>query len=179
VTAPAAFLGLGSNQGDRPALLAEAVGRLRRAPEVEIAAVSSLYATAPVGVQDQPEFLNAVVEVRTTLPPPGLLALCQGIEAALGRVRTQRWGPRTIDLDILLYGDLEWAADGLELPHPRMRERAFVLLPLAEVAPGLRLGGRSIADWAAAADASGVRRLDGGEWAGQGGAHCEIKRPGF
>jgi 2-amino-4-hydroxy-6-hydroxymethyldihydropteridine diphosphokinase len=166
VTAPAAFLGLGSNQGDRTALLTEAALRLRRSPGVEILAASSLYATAPVGVLDQPEFLNAVVAVRTSLPPAALLALCQGIEAALGRVRTQRWGPRTIDLDILLYGDLQLAADGLELPHPRLRERAFVLLPLAEIAPELRLEGRTLAEWAAAADPAGIRRLAGPPWAG-------------
>jgi 2-amino-4-hydroxy-6-hydroxymethyldihydropteridine diphosphokinase len=159
--APAAFLGLGSNQGDRAALLAEALGRLDRAAGIRVTAVSSVYATAPVGVLDQPEFLNLAAEVRTTLGPRQLLAACLEIERALGRVRAERWGPRTIDLDLLLYGDLRLAEADLELPHPRMTARAFVLKPLAEIAPRLRLDGRTIAEWAAAADAAGVRRLGG------------------
>jgi 2-amino-4-hydroxy-6-hydroxymethyldihydropteridine diphosphokinase len=123
-------------------------------------AVSSLYATAPVGREDQPEFLNAAVEIRTTLPPRELLTACLRIEAELGRIRTERWGPRTIDIDVLLYGDRRLAEDGLTLPHPRMQERAFVLAPLAEIAPGLLLDGTTVAVRAEAIDRFGVRRLE-------------------
>jgi 2-amino-4-hydroxy-6-hydroxymethyldihydropteridine diphosphokinase len=161
VTAPAAFLGLGSNQGDRAALLADALARLDSAPGVRLMAVSSLYATAPVGPPGQPEFLNLAVEVSTSLLPLDLLAACLGIEAALGRVRGERWGPRTIDIDVLLYGDRHMAEPGLELPHPRMRERAFVLQPLAEIAGRRPLEGKTIAEWAAAAGTTGVRRVAG------------------
>ena len=164
-TAQAAYLGLGSNQGDRAALLRDALVRLDLVPGVRIVALSSLYATAPVGPQDQPEFFNAAAGVRTVLSPHELLAACLGIESALGRLRTERWGPRTIDLDLLLYNDLRIAEPGLELPHPRLRERAFVLQPLAEIAGSLRLEGRTIAEWAAAAGVAGVRRVGGPrEW---------------
>lgn len=158
-TAPAAFLALGSNQGDRAALLAQALARLDLVPGVRVVAASSLYATAPVGPPDQPDYLNAAAEVRTTLEPRALLAACLGIEAALGRVRDRRWGPRTIDLDLLVFGDRRVAEPGLEIPHPRIRERSFVLQPLAEIAGDLRLEGRTVAEWAAAAGAAGVRRL--------------------
>lgn len=161
VTAPAAFLGLGSNQGDRAALLADALARLDSAPGVRLMALSSLYATAPVGPQDQPEFLNLAVEVSTSLLPQELLATCLGIETALGRVRSGRWGPRTIDIDLLLYGDRRVEEAGLELPHPRMLGRAFVLQPLAEIAGARPLEGRTIAEWAAAAGTAGVRRVAG------------------
>jgi len=158
-TAATSFLGLGSNQGDRAGFLRAAVERLDGWPGTRVKAVSSLYATAPVGRLDQPEFLNAVAEVRTELAPAELLAACLQIEGELGRVRTERWGPRTIDLDLLLFGECEIAAPGLVVPHPRLRERAFVLQPLAEIAPDRRLGARTIAAWAAAVDAGGVRRL--------------------
>jgi 2-amino-4-hydroxy-6-hydroxymethyldihydropteridine diphosphokinase len=163
-TAPTAFLSLGSNQGDRASLLAQALGRLDRVPGVQVVAVSSLYATAPVGREDQPEFLNAVAEVRTSLSPRELLAACLRIEADLGRIRTERWGPRTIDLDLLFHGEARLAEDALTLPHPRMKERAFVLAPLAEIAPDLRLEGATIADRAAAIDRSGIRRLEGSKF---------------
>ena len=159
VTAPDAFLGLGSNQGERAALLTAALIRLDLVAGVRITAVSSLYATVPVGPQDQPEFLNAAVRVRTTLAPSALLAVCLEIETALGRVRAERWGPRTLDLDLLLFGELRLAEPGLAVPHPRLRERPFVLQPLAEIAGEVRLDGRSLAEWAAAAGTAGVRRL--------------------
>lgn len=158
-TAETAFLALGGNLGDRAGALARALAALGRLPGTEVAAVSSLYATAPVGPVPQPEFLNAAAELRTRLGPRELLAACLGIEADLGRVRTVRWGPRTIDLDLLLYGDLRLDEPGLVLPHPRLISRAFVLVPLAEIAPGLLLEGRTAAAWAAAADRRGVRRL--------------------
>jgi 2-amino-4-hydroxy-6-hydroxymethyldihydropteridine diphosphokinase len=159
-SAQTAFLGLGSNLGDRRAHLAQAVARLNRAPGTTVVAVSSIYATTPVGVTEQPEFFNAVAEVRTVHEAEKLLATCQAIERELGRVRTLRWGPRTIDIDLLLFGNRRTAGERLHLPHPRMMKRAFVLIPLAEIAPGRLLEGKPAAIWAAAFDPTGVRRLD-------------------
>ncbi len=132
------FLSLGSNLGDRRANLEEAL-RLLTSEAVRVVRRSSWYETDPVGYADQPAFLNLVVEVRTTLDPRALLARAQAVEAALGRVRTVRWGPRTVDVDLLLYGGRVVVEPDLVVPHPRMRERAFVLLPLYEVAPDLVL----------------------------------------
>ncbi len=129
-----AYIGLGSNVGDSRALLAQAIGMLAEA--VRVTKVSSLYHTEPVGFREQEDFINAVAEIETDRSPDGLLELCRTIENQLGRRRTVRWGPRTIDLDILLYGDLAVNAPALVIPHPRMAERKFVLAPLAEIAPG-------------------------------------------
>jgi 2-amino-4-hydroxy-6-hydroxymethyldihydropteridine diphosphokinase len=134
-----AYVGLGSNVGDREANLRQAVEWLRKADGVDIIRVSSIYETAPVGYLEQPDFLNAVVEIKTTLSPPELLAVTKSIEREQQRVRQVRWGPRTIDLDILLYGDAEVEEDNLRLPHPEVGNRAFVLVPLAEIAPSKRL----------------------------------------
>ena len=106
---------------------------------MEVRQVSSLYETAAVGVTDQPDFLNAVAEVHTTLSATALLDALLNLENLLGRVRTFRWGPRVIDLDLLLYGKEQITLPHLTVPHPRLRERAFVLVPLAEIAPGLTL----------------------------------------
>ncbi len=133
-----AFLGLGSNAGDRARMLASAL-ELLTGGDLHVTRRSRVYETPPWGKIDQPPFLNQVVEVETTLPPHELLARCQSVEQTLGRVRTERWGPRTIDVDILLYGDLVLEAPDLVVPHAEMRRRAFVLVPLAEIAPGLRL----------------------------------------
>ncbi|HVW20310.1 MAG TPA: 2-amino-4-hydroxy-6-hydroxymethyldihydropteridine diphosphokinase [Opitutaceae bacterium] len=157
--AETALIGLGSNLGERAGRMAEALRRLHRTPGLRVAAVSSLYATAPLGVTGQPEFLNAAGELRSELGPRELLEACLRIEAELGRVRGERWGPRTIDLDLLWFGGRTVREPGLELPHPRMRERAFVLVPAAEIAPDLRLEGRPLSAWAAEAGAAGVRRL--------------------
>jgi para-aminobenzoate synthetase component 1 len=155
-----AYLGLGSNLGDRHAHLAEALVRLAAAPEVRIARVSSVYETTAVclpGQAAQPDYLNAVVELETTLAPHALLDLCLAIEQQLGRVRRERWGARTVDLDVLLYGDTELSADErLTLPHPRLCERAFALAPLAELAPVLRVKGETVSTHLARADATGV-----------------------
>lgn len=145
-----AFLGLGSNLGDREAHLRRAVALLAREPGVEVARVSSVYETEPEGVTDQPRFLNQVVEVRTTLPPEALLARALAVEAALGRVRRERWGPRVIDVDLLLYGEEVVSRPGLQVPHPRLRERVFAMVPLAELAPDLRLPGGETAGTVAA-----------------------------
>lgn len=134
-----AFVGLGSNLGDRLANLQQAVDLLAAAPRVRVDALSSVYETAPVGGPEQGSFLNMAARLATRLSPRGLLATCLGVERALGRVRAERWGPRSIDVDILLYGGRVVAAPGLQIPHPRLRERPFVLIPLIEVAPGMRL----------------------------------------
>ncbi|MED0736364.1 2-amino-4-hydroxy-6-hydroxymethyldihydropteridine diphosphokinase [Aneurinibacillus thermoaerophilus] len=133
------FLGLGSNIGDREKLLICAIRMLDAVPGIKVTCVSSLYETDPVGYTEQDTFLNLVVEIETILSPAVLLANTQQIEAELGRVRTIRWGPRTLDIDILLYGK-QWIRDkGLEIPHPRMLERAFVIVPLAEIAPEIEI----------------------------------------
>jgi len=121
--------------------MASALGKLAELPTMEIGRVSSLYETAPVGVTDQPNFLNLVAAVQTGLGPLALLEALLHIENQMGRVRTERWGPRVIDLDLLLYGGERVSLPGLTVPHPRLRERAFVLVPLAEIAPALRLPG--------------------------------------
>jgi 2-amino-4-hydroxy-6-hydroxymethyldihydropteridine diphosphokinase len=138
-----AYVGLGSNLGDREATLLQAVAALGDVPGIEVVAVSSLRETDPVGYLDQPRFLNGAAAIETELAPRELLAALLEVERGLGRTRDgERYGPRTIDLDLLLYGDLTLAEAGLELPHPRAHERRFVLEPLAEVAPGLEIPGR-------------------------------------
>ena len=135
------YLGLGSNMGDSRANLQRAVALLDLHPEIKVERVSPFLETAPVGYLEQPHFLNGVLQATTTLSPQALLAAAQSIENRLGRKRTVRWGPRTIDIDILLYGDLVLKSADLTIPHPRMQERAFVLQPLALLAPELRLPG--------------------------------------
>ncbi|VDG98447.1 2-amino-4-hydroxy-6-hydroxymethyldihydropteridinepyrophosphokinase [Lysinibacillus sphaericus] len=130
-----AFLSVGTNMGDREAYLKLAIASLRAVEGIELVETSSIYETAPVGVTNQADFLNIVVRLATTLAPLELLAVCQRIEQELGRERTIRWGPRTADLDILLYNDEVIESETLSVPHPRMRERAFVLIPLTELAP--------------------------------------------
>ncbi|MBI4277335.1 MAG: biotin--[acetyl-CoA-carboxylase] ligase [Armatimonadetes bacterium] len=136
-----AYLGLGGNLGHRRWHLEEAIRRLEASGALRVVQRSSIYETAPVGREDQPPFLNLVVAVATDLDPHALLALLQRVETGLGRVRgtgvEERWGPRTIDLDVLLYGDLGVATEALVIPHPEMHRRAFVLVPLLEIAPDL------------------------------------------
>jgi 2-amino-4-hydroxy-6-hydroxymethyldihydropteridine diphosphokinase len=136
---PTAFLGLGSNIGDRKANLARAVAMLAAHPQIEVVDVSSIHETEPVGYTKQPDFLNAVARVETTLRPRELLDVILAIEAEMGRERTIRWGPRVIDIDILLFDGEQVDEPGLQIPHPRMMERQFVLDPLAEIAPDLVL----------------------------------------
>lgn len=130
-----AFIGIGSNVGDRAAHIAAAIGRIAELPRAELIKVSSLIETEPAGVRDQGKFLNGAAELRTELDPLELLDELQSIESDLGRVRAVRWGPRTIDLDILLYDNEVIDDDRLRVPHPLMCERGFVLVPLAEIAP--------------------------------------------
>jgi len=138
-----AYVGLGANLGDRETTLRRAVERLGRVDGVEVVGVSQLVETDPVGVVDQPRFLNGAVAVETTLSPQELLDALLSVERELGRVRDgERWGPRTLDLDLLVYGDLVVEEPGLRVPHPRLHERRFALEPLAELDPELEVPGR-------------------------------------
>jgi 2-amino-4-hydroxy-6-hydroxymethyldihydropteridine diphosphokinase len=130
-----AYISAGSNLGNRKANLEFALTSL--AEKTSVQKVSSFYETEPVGYLDQPWFLNIVVELETGLSPEGLLHLCQDIEASCGRIRTFPNAPRTLDLDVLIYGDVVMQEDALTIPHPRLAERKFVLEPLAEIAPDL------------------------------------------
>lgn len=128
-----AYIALGSNLGDREAYLRNAVTLIHQHPQIQVEAISSIYETDPVGYDDQDLFLNMVISLRTSLNPFELLQILQKIEAQLGRKRTIRWGPRTVDLDILLYNDENIETEKLIIPHPRMYERLFVLIPLTEL----------------------------------------------
>lgn len=130
-----AYLGFGSNLGDRRRRILTAMELLDQEQGVFVVSRSSLYETDPVGETDQPPFLNAAAGVETTLSPQEILGLIREIEKTIGRTPTYRWGPREIDIDILLYDDCVVDEEGLTLPHPRMHERAFVLVPLFEIAP--------------------------------------------
>ncbi len=129
-----AYIALGSNLGDPASQLNIALDELSTALHCQLEAVSSAYSSAAVGPGEQPDYLNAVAKVTTSLTPSQLLMAIQAIENKAGRVRTQRWGARTLDLDIILYGQQEIQTDSLQIPHPRMGERNFVLYPLAEIA---------------------------------------------
>ena len=145
-----AYIGLGANLNDPAAQIEHAFDELDRIPGTRLVARSSLYASAPVGFVDQPDFINAVAQMETTLAPRALLTALLEIEQRHGRARSFRNAPRTLDLDLLLYGAAHFHEDHLSLPHPRMTERAFVLLPLTEIAPELVIPGRGrAADWIA------------------------------
>jgi 2-amino-4-hydroxy-6-hydroxymethyldihydropteridine diphosphokinase len=138
-----AYIGLGANLGDRAATLARALELLGERPEIEIVAVSSFRETDPVGVLDQPRFLNGAAVIETVLPPETLLEALLDVERALGRTREgPRYGPRTVDLDLLLMNGATLDEPGLTLPHPRLHERAFALEPLAEIDPSILVPGR-------------------------------------
>ncbi len=130
-----AFIGLGSNLGERESMIRQALEAISLLPDTDLVRASSLYDTEPVGDVDQPNFLNAVAQVETDLPARQLLWNLQLIEKRLGRERTRRWGPRVIDLDLLLYGDEIIEEDALRVPHPELTRRAFVLVPLVELEP--------------------------------------------
>jgi 2-amino-4-hydroxy-6-hydroxymethyldihydropteridine diphosphokinase len=157
-----AFVGLGANLGDAAGTLGIAVDELAALPGATLAACSSLYATRPIGGPEQPDYTNAVVALDVGADPLSLLAALQGIEARAGRVRTIRWGPRTLDLDLLLYGRRAVALPELVVPHPRLTERRFALEPLLELDPEAALpDGRRLAAIAAALPDQGTRRLPG------------------
>ena len=155
------YLGLGSNLGNRAGFLEEALDRLATWPGVRLGAISSIYETRPVGLINQPNFLNLAVRIESELGALEVLRMCQSIESSLGRERDMRWGPRTVDLDVLLHGDETHQTPELMIPHPRMQERAFVLVPLAEIAPQLILAGTILSDRAATCDQSGVWHWSG------------------
>jgi 2-amino-4-hydroxy-6-hydroxymethyldihydropteridine diphosphokinase len=141
-----AYIGLGANLEDPAAQVELAMDELARLPESRLVARSSLYGSAPVGYAEQPDFINAVAEIETRLSPRALLGALLDIEHHHGRNRTFRNAPRTLDLDLLLYDAAHFHEEGLTLPHPRMHERAFVLLPLLEIAPALLIPGLGRAD---------------------------------
>ncbi len=136
-----AYVALGANLGAAAATVSAAAAALGEIPETRLQAVSSLYQTAPVGLKHQPDFINAVAEISTRLPPAQLLEALFAIEARFGRSRSVPNAPRTLDLDLLLYGEIRLDQPQLTLPHPRMHQRAFVLAPLAEIAPECRIPG--------------------------------------
>ncbi|MBK8458761.1 MAG: 2-amino-4-hydroxy-6-hydroxymethyldihydropteridine diphosphokinase [Phyllobacteriaceae bacterium] len=152
------FVGLGGNVGDVADAMRRAFAALDAAPGTRVLAVSSLWSTPPWGKTDQPDFLNAVAELRTGLSPRGLLDLALATERAMKRERHDRWGPRTLDIDILLFGDRTITEEGLEIPHPRIGERAFVLIPLAEIATDIA------SRWPELALPDGMRWTDSGDW---------------
>jgi len=156
-----AYIGLGSNLQDPRWHVLTAFDELAALPYTSLVARSSLYRSDPMGPSDQPDYINAVVAADTFLTPHALLAALLGIERHHGRVRgTTRWGPRTLDLDILLYGDREIADDRLTVPHPGIVERSFVLHPLAEIAPGLVIPGRGpLTDLLQVCPARGIERV--------------------
>jgi 2-amino-4-hydroxy-6-hydroxymethyldihydropteridine diphosphokinase len=157
------FLGIGSNLADRAAYLKMAIDRLGEVPFIRVAQASSVYETDPWGNTQQGSFLNQAVELETSLEPLPLLEACQSIERGLGRERTEKWGARTIDIDILLYEVRIVERAELRIPHPRLRDRRFVLVPLAEIAPAVSvpLTGLTVADLLKACkDAGGIRLYD-------------------
>ncbi|HEX6591106.1 MAG TPA: 2-amino-4-hydroxy-6-hydroxymethyldihydropteridine diphosphokinase [Moraxellaceae bacterium] len=162
------YIGLGANLGDPVASLVSAGQGLRALPQSRLLACSPLYGSAPVGPASQPDYVNAVAALQTTLPPHALLEQLQAIENEHGRVREVRWGPRTLDLDLLLYGQDEIATSSLIVPHPELKNRNFVVIPLLALDAGLQAPGLgALAALAAARDRQGLHILDPGQgWAG-------------
>jgi 2-amino-4-hydroxy-6-hydroxymethyldihydropteridine diphosphokinase len=156
-----AFIALGGNIGDVRSTFDRAIAMLCDGIAVRLVRRSSDYGTPPWGVTDQPPFINAVIAVSTSLAPHDLLTRALTVERALGRDRSKesRWGPRRIDIDILAYDDIALADADLALPHPRLFERAFVLVPLAEIAPDRSIAGIRVHDALAGVDAAGVKKL--------------------
>lgn len=156
-----ALLSLGSNIGDRDANLADAIARLAAHPHMSVRKRSSTYCTAPVGPVAQDDFYNLALLIETDLPPDALMQTCLDTEAAMGRDRANalRWGPRLIDIDVILYDDLHITSAHIELPHPRFRERAFVLVPMAEIASDWVVDGARLDALAAKLDQSGIRKI--------------------
>lgn len=159
-----AYLGLGSNLDDPLRQVRDALTEVADLPESRLLRRSSLYQTPPLGPPGQPDYVNAVAAVETALPPLALLDALQAIEARHGRVRGEHWGPRTLDLDLLLYGTQTIASPRLRVPHPQMHRRAFVLVPLAEIAPDLEVPGLGpLGSLLGGVSDQGMRRLDGGD----------------
>lgn len=161
-----AALGLGGNIGDPASAMAHALQALDARNDCRVAAVSRLYLTPPWGKTDQADFFNCCALIETELEPEELLDLCLALEREMKRVRSERWGPRTLDIDLLTYGDRVQKTPALELPHPRMTERAFVMLPLADLAPQMMISGRKAESWAGSLNSTGIRiaKPDGLWW---------------
>ncbi|MFC6444119.1 2-amino-4-hydroxy-6-hydroxymethyldihydropteridine diphosphokinase [Shinella zoogloeoides] len=160
-----ATLGLGGNIGDPVQAMAEALRALDGRADSRVLAVSRLYRTPPWGKTDQDWFFNACALVETTLAPEALLDTCLDIERVMKRERKERWGPRTIDIDVLTFEGVEQSGGRLELPHPRMTARGFVLMPLADVAPTLEVAGRTVVEWLGDADITGIEPASAGpDW---------------
>ena len=155
-----AYLGIGGNIGNTKANIEESIALLESSQEIEVTSVSSFYETEPVGYEDQDWFLNVVVEISTTLEPLELLKYCQYIENELKRVRVIRWGPRTIDVDILLYEDFTSDSEILTVPHPRMTERAFAIVPLYEINSDIIIDNLNIKDIIDKLKGEEIRKLE-------------------
>jgi 2-amino-4-hydroxy-6-hydroxymethyldihydropteridine diphosphokinase len=155
-----ATLGLGGNVGDPVHAMASALRALDERRDCRISAVSRLYRTPPWGKTDQSYFFNACAKVETSLAPEELLDVCLRIERGMKRERIERWGPRTLDIDILTYAEVSQTARRLELPHPRMTDRGFVLMPLADIAADLVVNGSTVGAWLAQADVAGIQVAD-------------------
>ena len=164
-----ANLGLGGNVGDPATNMAAALKLMDVRPDCRIVTVSRLYRTPPWGKTDQDWFFNACALIETTLEPDALLDLCLGLEKEMNRVRIERWGPRTLDIDILTYEGVTSDAERLLLPHPRIAERAFVLIPLCDYAPETVIGMQSARDLLTKVDAGGIEQVseDGNWWKAQ------------
>lgn len=151
-----AALGLGGNIGDPVSAMARALQTLDARKDCRVSAVSRLYLTPPWGKTDQADFFNCCALIETELEPEELLDLCLALEREMKRVRAERWGPRTLDIDLLSYGDRVQKSQALEIPHPRMTERAFVMLPLADLAPQMMINGRKAESWAGSLNSTGI-----------------------
>ena len=163
------ILGLGGNIGDPITSMARVIETFNNDNRFVLRGVSRLYKTPPWGNLDQPDFYNACISVVSAMAPEELLDYCLEVERVLKRERLERWGPRTIDIDILLYGDLKIETDRLTVPHPRMHERAFVLMPLADLTQDRKLAGHSISYWLERASKDGIEitSTDGSWWCKQ------------
>ncbi len=139
-----AYIGIGTNMGDRMANLREALERLRKSPDCRVRMISKVYETAPIGYTEQDSFLNIALELETEFSPEELLAFTASIETEMGRKRLIHWGPRVIDLDILIFQGVRMDTEKLSIPHPRITERAFVMVPLLEIGPELELEGTKL-----------------------------------
>lgn len=155
-----AYIGLGGNVGDVFGNMEAALQLLHSHQQVSVSAISKVYKTPPWGIEDQDWFLNACAELETSMSAQSLLHMCLETEKSLKRVRDIRWGPRTIDLDVLVFGNEEINQDNLQVPHPRMHERAFVLKPMADIAPSLQFHGKTIEQWLNECGADEIEETD-------------------
>ena len=155
-----AVIGLGTNIGDRKENILNAYSALEKVPGIHLLRNSSVWETEPWGYEDQPSFYNSVIEIATDLPPHALLGVCLGIEAALGRIRSFKNGPRIIDLDLLIYEGAEIGDENLTVPHPRIGERAFVLVPLSELFPDMNIYGFNYKNFETDVSSGIIKKLD-------------------